>query len=433
MSKIGEPKGLNGPSNLSKWDTSFSSVFTTESRSLTGNWTVLTPTSRLMVVKQKPMSGSSRIQSDGWRNPTVFQAYVINHRPGPAFQYTGKVSAFDREHRGSRGYIPNDAFFWIGTAGAGRFPRTSLNTENRALTECLNKLKDGVANLGESLATFNQTLGLIADVLTKMRAVFTAINAKNIADAKMWDRARTAYYSAIRSKKSRKSIRKRVFFKSWGVPVKRPSANWYSAKAGSYWLELQYGWKPLVNDIVALVGSLKSGIPSLRLNAVRDIKEHHSLPQGTFSSLSNGSLKTTGSLYSGCRVRADVSVKSPALAQLDSLGLVNPYSLAWELLPFSFVIDWFIPIGNCLKAISAGVGFDLKGISVTRYTVGSVTAEWVSFAPYQKGTKISGTIDTLAVYRTAMLAWPGPAPYMKSPFTSMTRLASAFSVLTQLR
>jgi hypothetical protein len=34
------------------------------------------------------------------------------------------------------------------------------------------------------------------------------------------------------------------------------------------------------------------------------------------------------------------------------LGLLDPLSVAWELLPWSFVIDWFIPIGAYLDVLN---------------------------------------------------------------------------------
>jgi len=36
-----------------------------------------------------------------------------------------------------------------------------------------------------------------------------------------------------------------------------------------------------------------------------------------------------------------------------SLGLYDPLSVAWELVPFSFVADWFIPIGTYLDNLAA--------------------------------------------------------------------------------
>jgi len=35
------------------------------------------------------------------------------------------------------------------------------------------------------------------------------------------------------------------------------------------------------------------------------------------------------------------------------ISLGNPMELAWELIPFSFVVDWFLPIGNWISALDA--------------------------------------------------------------------------------
>jgi hypothetical protein len=33
-----------------------------------------------------------------------------------------------------------------------------------------------------------------------------------------------------------------------------------------------------------------------------------------------------------------------------SLGLVNPLEIAWEVVPYSFVVDWFLPVGSYIAA-----------------------------------------------------------------------------------
>jgi len=43
-------------------------------------------------------------------------------------------------------------------------------------------------------------------------------------------------------------------------------------------------------------------------------------------------------------------------------GLQDPASVAWELLPWSFVVDWFIPIGNWLEC--RGLASSLTGTFV---------------------------------------------------------------------
>jgi hypothetical protein len=33
-----------------------------------------------------------------------------------------------------------------------------------------------------------------------------------------------------------------------------------------------------------------------------------------------------------------------------SLGMVDPLQVAWEIVPYSFVVDWFLPVGSFLSA-----------------------------------------------------------------------------------
>jgi len=56
---------------------------------------------------------------------------------------------------------------------------------------------------------------------------------------------------------------------------------------------------------------------------------------------------------------------SPNALLLSQLGLVNPASLAWELVPFSFVVDWFANVGDFLASFTDTVGCTLSNTAVT--------------------------------------------------------------------
>lgn len=58
-------------------------------------------------------------------------------------------------------------------------------------------------------------------------------------------------------------------------------------------------------------------------------------------------------------VWATLQQPQAVLRPLDQLGLINPLTVGWELIPFSFVIDQFIPIGNYLASFSAYAGWDV--------------------------------------------------------------------------
>lgn len=59
----------------------------------------------------------------------------------------------------------------------------------------------------------------------------------------------------------------------------------------------------------------------------------------------------TASVWARARLR-DANLRT-----LDQLGLVNPLLVGWELIPFSFIIDQFVPIGTYLASFSAYAGW----------------------------------------------------------------------------
>jgi hypothetical protein len=85
---------------------------------------------------------------------------------------------------------------------------------------------------------------------------------------------------------------------------------------------------------------------------------------------------------------------------------MDPVPMAWELLPWSFVVDWFIPIGNYLAA--KGLQTAITGSFVTTHVFklesfgqkAKMTSSWVAFANHNgskcsvKWTNISRTVST---------------------------------------
>lgn len=72
-------------------------------------------------------------------------------------------------------------------------------------------------------------------------------------------------------------------------------------------------------------------------------------------------------------------VTNDTLVQLGSHGLTNPLALAWELFPMSFVINWFLPIGNFLAGLSTPFGMEFRDGYMTKYV------EWTA--------KTTGTVS----------------------------------------
>lgn len=52
---------------------------------------------------------------------------------------------------------------------------------------------------------------------------------------------------------------------------------------------------------------------------------------------------------------------------MNQLGLLDPVSLAWNLLPMSFVFDWFIPVGTFLDGFTATEGLTYQDGYTTQW------------------------------------------------------------------
>jgi len=110
------------------------------------------------------------------------------------------------------------------------------------------------------------------------------------------------------------------------------------------WLEMQYAWMPLVSQSYEAAKALKAvtGYRKMRfsasLGAKRTTYECSSQPAVyTYRARLSYSARYIAELYE------DISLNR-------SLGLVDPVQIAWEVVPYSFVVDWFLPIGTYLSA-----------------------------------------------------------------------------------
>lgn len=126
--------------------------------------------------------------------------------------------------------------------------------------------------------------------------------------------------------------------------------------ATNFALEVKFGWVPLVGDIYEAVRTLEKQYPPQKVSAKASAevfvnRETYGPPVWTTSS---GKCTISYRLY--CRVNS----VNPNLYLASSLGLVNPVNIAWQLVPLSFVVDWFLPVGKFLNSYTDLVGFELR-------------------------------------------------------------------------
>lgn len=113
--------------------------------------------------------------------------------------------------------------------------------------------------------------------------------------------------------------------------------------SGSF-LAAHLGWSPLINDVYAAANiepppqrsqslSVKDGY----LGAFVDLK-----------SMQDKGFKAVGGAFGLNTLKVRI-VKTPTFQQ--RFGLDNPFLIAWNLVPLSFVADYFLPIGDTIDAL----------------------------------------------------------------------------------
>jgi hypothetical protein len=126
--------------------------------------------------------------------------------------------------------------------------------------------------------------------------------------------------------------------------------------AAQAWLELQYGWIPLLKDAHGAAQALAQQLNEPAVQTYRVRKKNHT------ESCPVASPNIKSYVYRAeVRGQLIARLKEVNVAALN--GLTDPSSMAWELVPWSFVADWFIPIGSYLSA--RGLAQSVSGVFVT--------------------------------------------------------------------
>lgn len=190
-------------------------------------------------------------------------------------------------------------------------------------------------------------------------------------------------------------------------------------------LSLSYGWVPLISDIheaaVALEAvSVKPRKTSVVVTRSRQWDVEASQSPSNYSCIG---LATQG--------RRLVYTMEEYLPVARSLGLTDPASVIWELVPDSFVVDWFIPIGTYLSNLAV-IPY-LKGtFQESKVSRGGATCTIIN--PYYNGGSSScREVHFQRLAATSSLNVPLPAfKGFSSLWSSANRVAQATALIRNL-
>lgn len=201
------------------------------------------------------------------------------------------------------------------------------------------------------------------------------------------------------------------------------------------WLAMQYGYLPLISDVSNLMDAIKSMTESRKLIG-RGRKTFKTVVSGKdFFGLS-GNTEPNRPPPVTVELRASVKlILQEELSANRMLGLIDPVGVAWELLPWSFVYDWVLPIGDYLKAMSFVTG--LQGTQVLSLSRASSQKDASNFYYPFGSAYLGGSIDctnfelTRTVTQLSPLSVPRPRQKTLSKTFSLGHLENAAALIQQ--
>lgn len=273
--------------------------------------------------------------------------------------------------------------------GGGNLPSGVPNDSSGVSAAVRAKIKSQNLNLAQSCAEYRQTcsmfVGLARDLISGFRSLR---NGRAFADF---------------------------------IRILQQPRNAHERRIANRWLEYQYGMRPLMSDIYgatdALATRIRTGFPQYVTIRRKNQGEYKEI----FSPTSHFRRSWVwDSTYQG---KARYIIRDAALKQLAQCGITNPLLLVWELIPYSFVVDWAFPVGQFLSSLDA-----LNGTQDLRYLYVDRRHYLCTFG-YRDGT---ATRERWTYDRVAANSIPLPSLGYK-PSSSLTAVLNGLALLTQIR
>lgn len=321
-----------------------------------------------------PSASYRRISGDS-KNKTVIETYS----PAPFSNYVGRNEPL---------LVSSDLS-----------PIYPTNSANRAMIQAAMKLQARSADLGTSMGEAKSTAASLAQNISSVVGAYNDFKRGKYKD----------------------------MAKKLGIKPKAPNQT-----AASAWNSFQFGFAPLAADISDQIGAIKNGLPAPVVSARSTVTEHFS----GFETPSSNGYKETRSATRRTKATYYAKVSNSFAYQLDQLGLLNPVSVGWNLTPYSFVVDWAIPIGNVLQVLTLPLTMDFVGGSLSVKVDSSITT--LQPCTSTRDLELLGdaepgcTTTYRGYYRHKLVSFPGMRNlYFKNPLSS-SHVTSALALVTSV-
>jgi hypothetical protein len=322
--------------------------------------------------------------------PKAYRAYRWKATPQP-FQLRGgwfeflalqpnQQTAYARRKYEGKAALGVKALGHANLSSNGYYPLVDAGLITLARNSILSQLSKGDLQLGETLGEVRQTGNMLAVRLAQLLRAFRALRQRNYSEA--------ATILGVGKPPSSKSL-------------------------ANAWLEMMYGWKPLMTDIYNGAHAIQE-----LLNMPTAMQYAYSSPTKQDKPTTTWRYKLEGSFLTGVEMKVYYGIDDPWKHGMQQLGISNPLHIAWNLLPLSFVVDWFVSVGSFLEGLSAPHGLSFAYGYQTLYVRGEYTVFDYARVPGQ-GTMVgnppSWNCEAFGMSRTRIYGFPKPGVHIRLP------------------
>lgn len=342
--------------------------------------------------------------------------------------------------------------FPIASSGGEYAIKSNPEAFQEAQTECLLDLKNQTFNLSITTAEAGKTASWLASRATGMVHILKGIKKGNWSSIRKGVRMGTDNVRVLEMKRGRLTTKRRSVsdqerLKSLG---RKAPAGWSSKDVSDRYLEVHYAVAPLIGELSGLMYELSKLFdqpdpPELLFGKGKCKRAYTAADTLTPWKYPSGGIALAGRSPS-CSVVFDSKVyhsvtaiyrlkdewqKSLANAGISSGALAQA---GYEILPWSFVLDWGVGIGDYLGTLDANAGVDFVTGWYVMFCVGRMTdvgtdrgTALISFNEY-----VSPSGRLRAVTRSVLSTRPQGFVTVKSPF-SVSHLTTAAALCRSLK
>jgi hypothetical protein len=282
---------------------------------------------------------------------------------------------------------PGKAFTCQGAEANPTYPFSSAEN-NQVYAKFVGKLRKGSGSLGVTAASWRQSRQMIVDRLKKIDRIF--------------DRAQR-------------------------MRNRNPRRRRYSSRdLASDFLEGEFGWVPLLGDIFAVADSIcGAAFPRQWVSATSRFNH-----QSYSETLGSPSIFTTETGWGRVTCSAGVDIANPNLWLLNRCGLINPAVVAWDLVPWSFVVNMFVNVNQVLGSFTDTLGLNLSNANTTRSS--SILQEQRTYTRISSQEAYNNHSNVMYRFRSRVAgSIPQPSLRFKLPNVNFELMAIASALTRQ--